>query len=68
MKPALAVGLALIGGGLILFTQIPVDGPYVANLPPGFLLVGVGLGFSFVPVSIAALSGIQPRRPVSHPG
>ena len=55
-------------GGLILFTQIPVDGSYVANLLPGFLLVGVGLGFSFVPVSIAALSGIQPRRPGSRPG
>ena len=62
VKPVLAVGLALIGGGLILFTQIPVDGSYVANLLPGFLLVGVGLGFSFVPVSIAALSGIQPQE------
>ena len=47
--------------GLILFTQIPVDGSYVTNLLPGFLLVGVGLGFSFVPVSIAALSGIEPQ-------
>ena len=62
VKPVLAVGLALIGGGLILFTQIPVDGSYVANLLPGFVLVGVGLGFSFVPVSIAALSGIQPQE------
>ncbi len=62
VKPVLTVGLALIGGGLILFTQIPVDGSYVTNLLPGFLLVGVGLGFSFVPVSIAALSGIEPSE------
>ena len=62
VKPILAIGLALIGGGLILFTQITVDGSYVANLLPGFLLVGVGLGFAFVPVSIAALSGIHPSE------
>ena len=29
---------------------------------PGFLLVGVGLGFAFVPVSIAALAGVPPRE------
>jgi MFS family permease len=34
-----------------------VDGSYVADLLPGFLLIGVGLGFAFVPVSIAALAG-----------
>ena len=49
-------GLAPIAGGLILFTQISVDVTYVGNLLPGFLMIGVGLGFSFVPVSIAALS------------
>jgi EmrB/QacA subfamily drug resistance transporter len=56
VKPVLTTGLALIAGGLILFTQISVDGTYVGNLLPGFLMVGIGLGFSFVPVSIAALS------------
>ncbi len=34
-----------------------MDGSYAADLLPGFLLIGVGLGFAFVPVSIAALSG-----------
>ncbi len=32
------------------------------DLFPGFLLTGVGLGFSFVPVSIAALSGVAGRE------
>ena len=58
MKPVLATGLALLGVGLVLFTQISVDGTYVGDLLPGFLLVGVGLGFSFVPISIAALAGV----------
>jgi EmrB/QacA subfamily drug resistance transporter len=62
VKPVLATGLSLLGVGLILFTQVSVDGSYVADLLPGFILVGVGLGFSFVPVSIAALAGVAGRE------
>ncbi|HEV8249677.1 MAG TPA: hypothetical protein VGQ15_06855, partial [Gaiellaceae bacterium] len=46
-------------GGILYFTQISVGGSYVADLLPGFLLIGLGLGFSFVPISIAALAGIE---------
>jgi EmrB/QacA subfamily drug resistance transporter len=59
VKPILAIGMGLLGGGLAYFTQVSVDGSYLADLLPGFLLIGVGLGFSFVPVSIAALAGIS---------
>ena len=62
VKPVLIVGLTLIGAGLAYYTQIPVNGSYFANLFPGFLLTGVGLGFSVVPVSIAALSGVTSRE------
>ncbi|MGE0026695.1 MAG: MFS transporter [Thermoleophilia bacterium] len=58
VKPVLAFGMATILGGLLWFTQISVDGTYSADLLGGFLLIGVGLGFSFVPVSIAALAGV----------
>jgi EmrB/QacA subfamily drug resistance transporter len=57
VKPILAVGMGLLAGGLVYFTQVSVGGSYVADLLPGFLLIGVGLGFAFVPVSIAALAG-----------
>jgi EmrB/QacA subfamily drug resistance transporter len=57
VKPVLAAGMALLAAGLIFFTQISVDGSYAADLLPGFFLIGIGLGFAFVPVSIAALSG-----------
>jgi EmrB/QacA subfamily drug resistance transporter len=57
VKPALTGGMALLGSGLAYFTQVSPQGSYVNDLLPGFLLVGVGLGFSFVPVSIAALAG-----------
>jgi EmrB/QacA subfamily drug resistance transporter len=62
VKPVLVTGMAALTGGLVYFTQVSVDGSYLADLLPGFLLVGVGLGFSFVPISIAALAGIHARE------
>ncbi|MDX6556845.1 MAG: hypothetical protein QOD86_3040 [Miltoncostaeaceae bacterium] len=58
VKPALTFGLASILAGLVWFTQISVDGTYFRDLFGGFILIGIGLGFSFVPVSIAALAGV----------
>jgi len=60
VRPVLTAGMLLLGGGLLYFTQISVGGSYATDLLPGFLLTGVGLGFSFVPVSIAALAGVPP--------
>jgi EmrB/QacA subfamily drug resistance transporter len=62
VKPVLVTGMIALTGGLLYFTQVSVDGSYLADLLPGFLLVGVGLGFSFVPISIAALAGIRAKE------
>jgi EmrB/QacA subfamily drug resistance transporter len=62
VKPVLVTGMIALTGGLVYFTQVSVGGSYVADLLPGFLLVGVGLGFSFVPISIAALAGIRAQE------
>ena len=60
VKVILAIGMALLTLGLLWFTHDRrSDGTYLTNLVPGFLLAGVGLGFAFVPVSIAALQGVQ---------
>jgi len=58
VKPALLGGLALVGGGLVWFTQISPTGSYMTDLFPGFVILGIGLGFTFVPISIAALAGV----------
>jgi EmrB/QacA subfamily drug resistance transporter len=55
----LVVGLTLAAAALVLFTRLPTDGTYVSNLLPAFLLSGVGLGLTFVPMSIAALTGVD---------
>jgi len=59
VKRVLVTGMVALTAGLVYFTQVSVHGTYVSDLLPGFLLVGVGLGFSFVPISIAALAGVR---------
>jgi EmrB/QacA subfamily drug resistance transporter len=59
VKPVMVAGLSILTGGLVYFTQVSVDGSYVTDLLPGFLLIAVGLGFSFVSISIAALAGVS---------
>jgi len=60
VRPVLAAGMLLLAAGLVYFTFISVDGTYLGDLLIGFLAIGVGLGFCFVPVSIAALAGVPP--------
>jgi EmrB/QacA subfamily drug resistance transporter len=59
VKPVVVAGLAILTGGLVFFTQVSVGGSYVTDLLPGFLLIAIGLGFSFVSISIAALAGVR---------
>ena len=48
--------------GIVYFTQVSVDGSYWTDLFPGFLLIGLGLPFAFVPVTIAAVAGTKPQE------
>jgi MFS family permease len=54
--------MTLMTVGLVYFTQVSVGGSYVGDLLPGFLVIAAGMGFSFVPISIAALAGVQPAE------
>jgi hypothetical protein len=48
--------------GLALFTQVPVNGSYVADLLPPLVLVGVGAGLSFPSLMTLAMSGVEPSQ------
>ena len=61
-KPVLATGMALISAGLFWFSQISVDGSYVSDVLGPSLLAAVGLGFAFVPQTIAAMAGVKERE------
>ena len=54
--------MTALSAGLLYFTQVSVGGSYLGDLLPGFLLISIGIGFSFVPISIAALAGVQPAE------
>jgi Na+/melibiose symporter-like transporter len=60
-KPTLIGGLLLTAGGLIWFSQVSPDGDYVSDILPASLLAALGLGFAFVPMTIAAVSGVSGR-------
>jgi EmrB/QacA subfamily drug resistance transporter len=59
VKTVLVTGMTALAAGILYLTQISVGGSYVADLLPGFLLIALGVGFSFVPISIAALAGVE---------
>ena len=58
-RPVMGVGLALITAGMVWYAQIPVHGKFASDLLPGYVLVGVGMAFAFIPMSIAALAGVK---------
>ncbi|MET9252210.1 MFS transporter [Streptomyces sp. NPDC003717] len=58
-KPVLMTGLTLTAAGMFLLWRAPSDASYAAGLLPAFLLSGLGLGLSFVPVQVAAFTGTQ---------
>jgi len=58
VRSVLITGMVLLVAGLLWFSQVSVHGAYATDLAPGFVLAGIGLGFSFVPVQIASLIGV----------
>jgi EmrB/QacA subfamily drug resistance transporter len=58
-RPTLTAGLLVSALSVGLLSQLPVHGHYFWDLFPGFVLGGAGLAFSFVPITIASLTGVQ---------
>jgi EmrB/QacA subfamily drug resistance transporter len=59
IRTTLLGGLTLATVSVALLTQIPADGHYFWDLFPAFVLGGAGMGFSFVPITIASLTGVE---------
>ena len=59
VRPTLVAGLLLSAASVALLTRMPVDGHYFWDLFPAFVLGGAGMGLSFVPVTIASLTGVE---------
>jgi predicted MFS family arabinose efflux permease len=52
------VGVAIGTAGLLLFLRTEPGGSYVTDLLPAIIVVSIGMGLAFVPVTLIATSGI----------
>jgi predicted MFS family arabinose efflux permease len=59
VRPALTAGLLASAVSVAWLARLPLDGQYFWDLFPAFVLGGAGMGFSFVPVTIASLTGVE---------
>ncbi|MFL5975542.1 MAG: MFS transporter [Solirubrobacterales bacterium] len=58
-KPVLVSGMAFVAAGLVWFSQVSVGGSFLTDVLGPSLLAAIGLGFAFVSVTLAAVSGIR---------
>jgi EmrB/QacA subfamily drug resistance transporter len=52
------VGMPLAILGLLLFTRLQPDSSYVTDFLPGVMLASIGMGLTFVPITLIATSGV----------
>src|SRR5215211_3345979 len=57
-KPVLVTGLLVTTVGFVLLTRVTGHDDYASHVLPAMIVLGPGLGLSFVPVTIAATNGV----------
>jgi MFS family permease len=61
VKPVLTTGMVLLALSYFWYTRMPADGSYWTDLFPAYFASGIGLAFVFIPLSLAALSGVTEK-------
>jgi Na+/melibiose symporter-like transporter len=61
-RPIMVAGLVILAAALWWYTRIPVNGHYWPDLLPAYLVFALGMAFTFIPVSIAALAGVEGKQ------
>jgi EmrB/QacA subfamily drug resistance transporter len=61
IRTPLALGMALVALGLLLFARAPVGGSLVVDVLPSMVLIGLGVGMAMNPVLLAAMSDVAPE-------
>jgi EmrB/QacA subfamily drug resistance transporter len=52
-------GVTLATVGMVVLTQVPVHGSYARDLLPGLLPMSIGMGLTFVPITLLATGGVN---------
>jgi predicted MFS family arabinose efflux permease len=60
VRPLLITGASLAFAGMLLFSRMRAHGSFLVDVLPPSLVTGMGMGASFVPTTIAAVSGVAP--------
>jgi MFS family permease len=51
-------GITLASAGMLVLTQLPVHGSYAGNLLVGLIPMSIGMGLTFVPITLLGTSGV----------
>jgi predicted MFS family arabinose efflux permease len=52
------LGITLATVGMVILAGVPVHGSYAADLLPGLLPMSIGMGLTFVPITLMATGGV----------
>jgi EmrB/QacA subfamily drug resistance transporter len=58
----IVIGMTVVAGGTVLLAAAPDQASYGADLLPGLLGIGVGVGFVFPAASVTAMSDVAPAQ------
>jgi predicted MFS family arabinose efflux permease len=59
VRPVAVAGFLLAAAGLLLLTQLPVNGSYVSDVLPALILSSLGMGAVFMPLTLIATTGLD---------
>jgi EmrB/QacA subfamily drug resistance transporter len=60
-RPLVTIGTILTGVALLWLSTISPDSQYLTLILPSMIVMSLGLGFVFVPITLTAVSGVEPR-------
>jgi EmrB/QacA subfamily drug resistance transporter len=60
-KAALIIGLGVLGFALVLFSRMPVDGSFIADVLLPSLLGAVGMSLAYIPAMITSTAAARPQ-------
>jgi EmrB/QacA subfamily drug resistance transporter len=58
-RPLVTIGMLLSAAAMVMFTGVGVDSAYAADILPGLLVMGLGLGLVFAPAMSTATLGVD---------
>ena len=61
-RAPMAIGLLLVAAGLAAFARGPVAGSFLADVLPAMILIGLGMGMSFNPILLTAMTEVAPSE------